>query len=219
MVTTRADEHASDPAEPEAATAASGASASDGSGGPGGSESAAPNLLLYVAIALAVIAAACAAWFGWSWQHTTHSSSLSSAQVRDEALRQGELAVQDFNTLDYKTVGAGLDTWQKSSTGTLLHEITAGRSQFEAEIRKAKTITTASVLDAALTSLNEQTGRANIIVALQITVTPLKGSSTTKQTRLEGTLVRTASGWKLSSLGAVPVGTAGSGSGQSSSSP
>jgi Mce-associated membrane protein len=48
-------------------------------------------------------------------------------------------------------------------------------------------------------------------------VTPATGTPTTKQSRLQGSLVMTASGWKLSTLGQVPVGTAGSASGQSSS--
>lgn len=172
---------------------------------------AAPNSLVYVAIALVVIAAACAGWFGWSWYHSTHSASLSSARVRDQALQQGEQAVQNFNTLDYRTVAVGLDLWQQSSTGALLHEITAGRTQFEQEIRKARTVTNATILDAALTSLNTQAGTAQIIVALQITVKPPTGSPTTKQSRLEGSLVRTTSGWKLSALGQVPVASAGSG--------
>lgn len=181
----------------------------DAASGEAAPAPAGPNVLVYVAIALVVIAAAGAGWAGWSWYHAAHSSSLSSAQVRDRVLQEGEQAVQDFNTLDYRNVGVGLDLWQQSSTGPLLREITAGRAQFEQEIRKARTVTTATILDAALTSLDAQAGTAHIIVALQITVTPAKGSPTTKQSRLAGTLTRTDSGWKLSALAQVPVGSAG----------
>ena len=167
------------------------------------------NPLLAVAITVAVIAAACAGWFGWSWYHAAHSGSLASARLRDQALRQGELAVQDFNTLDYRHLSQGLSTWQQSSTGTLHAEISRGQAQFEQLVRKAKTITTATVLDAALTSLNQQARTASIIVALQITVKPATGAATTKQARLDGTLQQTSTGWKLSALGQVPVGTAG----------
>jgi Mce-associated membrane protein len=51
---------------------------------------------------------------------------------------------------------------------------------------------------------------------VQITVTPANGSPVTKQSRLVGTLAKTASGWKLSQLGQVPVGAA-SGNGKGSS--
>jgi Mce-associated membrane protein len=169
-----------------------------------------PGPLLTVAITLVVIAAGFAGWFGWSWYNAEHSGSTAGARARDEVLREGEQAVQNFNTLDYRSLSQGLNLWQSSSTGTLHSEITRGRVTFEQEIRKAKTVTTATVLDAALTSLNQEAGTANIMVALQITVKPATGAATTKQSRLEGALQRTDSGWKLSSLGQVPIGTTGS---------
>ena len=52
-------------------------------------------------------------------------------------------------------------------------------------------------------------------MAVQITVTPANGSPVTKQSRLVGTLAKTASGWKLSQLGQVPVGAAASAKGSS----
>jgi Mce-associated membrane protein len=176
-----------------------------------------PGPLLAVAITLVVVAAGCAGWFGWSWYHAEHSGSTSGARARDEVLREGEQAVQNFNTLDYRNLSQGLNLWQSSSTGTLHSEITRGRPTFQQEILKAKTITTATVLDAALTSLNQEAGTANIMVALQITVKPPTGAATTKQSRLEGALQRTGSGWKLSSLGQVPVGTTGSATSPSTS--
>jgi Mce-associated membrane protein len=175
------------------------------------------NPLLAVAIALVVIAAGCAGWFGWSWYHAEHSGSVASARLRDQVLQQGEQAVQNFNTLDYRNLSQGLSLWRSSSTGTLRTEITRGQAQFEQAVRNARTVTTAQVLDAALTSLSPQAGTACIIVALQITVKPQTGLATTKLSRLQGTLQRTSSGWKLSTLGQVPVGTAGPSTGQSSS--
>jgi Mce-associated membrane protein len=171
--------------------------------------------LLAVSIALVLIAAGFAAWTGWSWYHARHSGSVTGARVRDEVLREGQQAIQNFNTLDYRRLDQGLNLWESSSTGTLHREIASGRAQFRQQIRKAKTVTTATVLEAALTSLDQQARTANIIVALQITVKPPTGSPTTKQSRLEGTLQETSSGWKLSALGQVPTGTVAPGSGPS----
>jgi Mce-associated membrane protein len=168
-----------------------------------------------VAVALVIIAAGFAGWTGWSWYHAQHSGSVAGARVRDQVLREGQQAVQNFNTLDYHHLDQGLNLWEASSTGTLHREIASGRAQFEQQIRKARTVTTATVLEAALTSLDQQADTANIIVALQITVKPPAGTPTTKQSRLEGTLQRTSSGWKLSALGQVPTGTAAPGSGPS----
>jgi len=163
--------------------------------------------LLVTAAVLAVAALAFAAVAGWSWLSAPRA--LPAAQVRDHALRSGEQAVLNFNTLDYRHVGQGLSLWEQSSTGALRREIVAGRATFEQQIRQARTVTTARILDAALTRLNTRAGTASIIVALQITVTPATGSAVVKQSRLVGRLTRTPAGWKLSELGQAPVGAAG----------
>ena len=168
------------------------------------------------ALVLAILAALFAAWSGWSWYRASTAGPPPDAQLRDHVLQAGEQAVQNFNTLDYRRVAAGLALWEQSSTGPLRTEISNGRAQFEQQIQQTKTITTARILDGALTALNPRAGTASIIVAVQITVTPTSGSPVTKQSRLVGTLAKTASGWKLSQLGQLPVGAAtGSGKGAS----
>jgi Mce-associated membrane protein len=161
------------------------------------------------AMALTVVAALCAAWFGWSWYGAAHDDSLSFSTERDEALRAGEQAVQNLNTLDYRSLDQGLKLWQDSSSSELYQQIVQGRPQFEQAVKKAQTITSAKVLDAAVTELDQHAGKAGVIVALQITVTPPKGEPTVKKTRLVGQLTRTATGWKLSALSQAPVGASG----------
>jgi Mce-associated membrane protein len=75
-------------------------------------------------------------------------------------------------------------------------------------VSQAKTITTARILDGALTSLRAGSGTATFIVAEQTTVIARTGAPTITQYRLEGQLTRTPSGWKLSSLHVVPTGVA-----------
>lgn len=166
------------------------------------------NPLLATASALLAAAVVFAAWAGWSWLSAPRASA--AAATRDQALRAGEQAVLNFNTLDYRTVSQGLKLWEQSSTGALYAQIAAGASAFEQQIKQAKSVTTAKILDAALTGLNAAKGTAAIIVAVQITVTPTHGAAATKQSRQEGVLTRTPSGWKLSSLEQVPVGAAAS---------
>ena len=160
------------------------------------------------AVVLLVLAAGFAAWSGWSWYSAAQSGPPAAAQLRDQVLQAGEQAVLNFNTLDYRTVAQGLRLWEQSSTGTLRGEVTAGAARFEQQIRQARTVTTARILDAALTSLNSRAGSATIIAAVQITVKPPSGTATVKQSRLAGTLTRTPAGWKLSALSQVPVGAA-----------
>lgn len=167
----------------------------------------APNPLLATVIALVVVAAGCAGWFGWSWYAAAHDDSLSYSRMRDEALSAGEQAIKNFNTMDYRNVEQGLNVWLESSTGDLRDEVVRGREQFVRQVQEARTVTTAKVLDGAVTELNAHAGRASIIVSLELTVTPPDGAPTTKLRRLEGELTMTPSGWKLNAVGQVPAGT------------
>ena len=173
--------------------------------------------LVATALVLAVLAAGFAAWSGWSLYRASNAGPPAAAQLRDQVLQAGEQAVQNFNTLDYRKVAAGLALWEQSSTGPLHAEIVAGHAQFTQQIERTRTVTTARILDGALTALNTRAGTASIMVAVQITVTPVSGTPATKQSRLLGTLTRTTSGWKLSALGQVPVGAASPGSGKGAS--
>jgi Mce-associated membrane protein len=126
-------------------------------------------------------------------------------------LRAGEQGVQNMNTLDYRKVDQGLTAWEDSSTGDLHQELVQGRAQFTSQVQLVKTVTTAKILDAAVTELDDRTGKAGLIVAVQITVTPPTGTPATKQSRMRAQLTRTPSGWKLSALGQAPVGTTANG--------
>ena len=159
--------------------------------------------LLATGGALLAAAVVFAAVSGALWLSAPRPSA--AAPVRDDALQAGEQGVLNFNTVSYRSVGRDMSLWAQSSTGALRRQITTGRAAFEQQIRQARTVTTARILDAALTSLNIRAGTARIIVALQLTVTPAGGTAVTKQSRRSGELTRTSAGWKLSQLGQVPV--------------
>ncbi|REE95536.1 hypothetical protein [Thermomonospora umbrina] len=158
------------------------------------------------ALTLLAVAALCAVWFGRSWYGAANDDALAYSQTREEALRAGEQAVQNMNTLDHRNVDGGLKVWLDSSTGELHQQITASRAQFAQQVQRARTITTAKVLESAVTELDVRTGKAAVMVALQITVTPTDGKTNTKQSRMLGQLTQTGEGWKLSALGQAPVG-------------
>ncbi|MZD06670.1 hypothetical protein GTW43_16420 [Streptomyces sp. SID5785] len=162
--------------------------------------------LLLAALALTLVAAAFAAWGGWSWYGAAHDDTASYATARDNALEAGEQAVQNLNTLDHKKLADGLDLWETSTTGALHTQLVDGRSAFEKQVREAKTVSTAKVLDGALTELDARAGKARVLVALRVTVTASGGKSSEKDSRMLGELTRTDGHWKLSALGQAPVG-------------
>ncbi|WP_328535724.1 hypothetical protein [Streptomyces sp. NBC_00344] len=164
------------------------------------------NPLTATAIAMTVLAVGCAGWGGWSWYGAAHDGSASYAVARDTVLAAGEQAVQNVNTLDHRRLSQGLDSWEASTTGDLHKQLADGRGQFEKQIQQAKTVSTAKVLSGAVTELDARAGRAAVMVALRITVTPDKGKPVAKESRLQGELTRTSAGWKLSALGQAPAG-------------
>ncbi len=147
-------------------------------------------------------------WFGWSWISAAHAGPPTGAQQTDRVLQTAEQAVLNVSSLNYHQLAQGIRLWKQSSTGPFLAGIVADETQLERAVSKAKTITTARILDAALTSLHTGPGKATFIVAEQTTVIAPNGKPSVTQYRLAGQLTRTASGWKLSSLQVVPTGTA-----------
>lgn len=167
------------------------------------------NPLLAGAAILALIAAGCAAWFGASWYRAAHSGSLAYSRTRDTVLQAAEQGVLNFNTLNYHHASQGLGLWLASSTGTLHAQLTQSLAQETQLVEQRKTITTARILDGAVTQLDTAGGTASVMVAVDVTVTPASGSPFTESESEVGQLTDTASGWKLSSLG-YPSGSAAS---------
>ncbi|PCG83766.1 hypothetical protein CIB93_22830 [Streptomyces sp. WZ.A104] len=165
------------------------------------------NPVVIAAMALAVCAAGAAGWGGWQRYDAAHDDAASFAQARDDALAAGEQAVQNMNTLDHRTLEKGLDSWEESTTGDLHRQLVDGRDAFAKQIAEARTVSTAKVLSGAVTELDQRAGRAGVMVALRVTVTAPKGEPAVKESRLLGSLTRTAEGWKLSALGQAPVGS------------
>jgi Mce-associated membrane protein len=176
------------------------------------------NLVLAAATLLAVAAAACAGWFGWSWQAAAHSGALADARARDAALQDAEQGVLNFNTLNYHNAAAGLRLWLDSSTGTLHSQLAQNLQQEVQLVQSRQTITTARILDGAVTQLDAGAGTASVMVAVAVTVTPAKGSPFTERESEVGQLTRTSAGWKLSTLG-YPSGSAPSAPSAPSASP
>jgi Mce-associated membrane protein len=160
---------------------------------------------LFFAVILTVLSAVAAAVFGTLWWLAAHDSDAQFSAARDQVLQAAEQGAVNLNTLDYRTADEGLRLWQQSTTGDLHEQLVSGADGFLAQVRQAKTVTTARVLSGAVTELDERAGRASAILALEVTVTPSTGQPSNKRERLAAQLTRTAGGWRLSAIGQVPV--------------
>lgn len=151
-----------------------------------------------------VLAVLFCAFAGWSYGQTKGDDSLAYATSRDQALKDGRAHIARLTSFDAKDPDTGLRQWLDASTGPLHDELKRTKAKTDTTVR-------ATVTDAALTALDTRTGTAELIATVRVeTGTGALGqlTSSTDRKRLEATLARTADGWKVKALSAVPVGGA-----------
>lgn len=154
--------------------------------------------------ALAVVAFAAAGWFGLSWYLAAHNNSLAVGADRDAVLRDAQQATLTLNTLDYRHVQDGLTLWEQSATGSLLTQLRANRDSYTKAITDSATVSNGNVVDAAVASLDERAGTAQVLLGLDVTSQVDKGDPGCVHRRVHVDMVRTGHGWKVGNL--TPVG-------------
>ncbi|MGW2813414.1 hypothetical protein [Streptomyces sp. NPDC001415] len=158
-----------------------------------------PRLRLALVVAALAISLAFAAFAGWTYLGARDDSTVAYATSRDAALKAGRTQIAALSTLDAAHPDAALRTWLDASTGPLHDELRRTGAG------KPTTSARGSVTDAAVTELDDRSGTAKLIATVQVQLTPAGGAASTDRKRLEAALERTASGWKLKALSAVPV--------------
>ncbi|SER77136.1 hypothetical protein [Actinokineospora terrae] len=167
------------------------------------------STMVFVLVVLAVAGLAFAAWFGIAWARAGADDDLDLAGTRDEVSRVACAALVTVSTLDFRHVDQDLDRWVNASTGPLRDEFETRRASSKGALEQAKTVTTATVLKIAVTDLREREGKAEVIAAVRVDVTPDGKQATPKYLRLQAALDRTDQGWKLSGVTPVPFTPAG----------
>jgi Mce-associated membrane protein len=155
--------------------------------------------------AVLAVAAGYAGWSGLSWYDAGHSDSAELAVSRDQALAQGRQEIATLDSMDYRTADAGLRAWLAASTGPLHDELQQNQAQSIKQVQQGRTVAVGQIIDAAVTELDDRAGTAQVIASVRIVLTPGGGTATTQRNRYQADLTRTADGWQLSSLTAIPV--------------
>ncbi|HEY0639594.1 MAG TPA: hypothetical protein VGD67_18245 [Pseudonocardiaceae bacterium] len=157
--------------------------------------------------ALTAAAAVFAGWSGWGWYAAANDESLGYAVARDEALRAGREHIARLTTLDHRDVDAGIAGWLDVSTGALHEELSRTDEKTRTTLREGAAVSTGTVLDAAISELDQRAGTARMLASVEITVTKEGAAPATKRNRFVAQLTRTDAGWKLSAIDQVPLGT------------
>jgi Mce-associated membrane protein len=155
-----------------------------------------------------VVAAVLCALSAWSYADTRGDAALGYAKARDTVLAAGQQDITRLNTVDAAHLDRDLGQWLDATTGPLHDQLSRTHAADTAALKASGTSTRGTVTDAAVTELDTRAGTAKLIATVQVQVVPKSdaGAATTDRKRFEAGLSRTADGWKLTALTAVPVG-------------
>ncbi|HWD03852.1 MAG TPA: hypothetical protein VG674_15525 [Amycolatopsis sp.] len=154
-------------------------------------------------VLLPVLAVLAAAWFGWSWWHAAHDDALARGRDRDAVLAAAATDLVALNTIDYRTAGADVDRWVRATTGQYGEDLAGDRQLQLDRATSTKTVSTASLRQAAVTDLDPAAGTARVIAVLDVRVSTGGGAAVAKQARLTVDFARDGGAWKVGGVQAV----------------
>jgi Mce-associated membrane protein len=180
----------------------------EAAGDPGERRVAQITLWTRVAAVVAGLGLVAVVVLGVVWWTALNGASARTATTRDDALAAARQIAVNLQTLDYNNVDRGLAIWESSSTGPLLTEFQKNHQQYADQIRKVQTSTSAKLVDAALSDLDDAAGKAKAIASVDVTTTQTTNGApslpVTKQVRISLDLVRTPdAGWKAAAASAI----------------
>jgi Mce-associated membrane protein len=156
---------------------------------------------------LVVAAALFLGWACWSFWDMRQGDVQDMARDRDRVMVAAKQQLAALNTMDAKRVDQGLQSWLDASTGALQDELKRTRAENRQRIQRAGTSATGTVSDAAVTALDRRAGTARVIATVRIEISRPGAAATVQRNRYDVALTRTAGGWRLKSLTALPANT------------
>ncbi|MGW5743685.1 hypothetical protein [Amycolatopsis sp. NPDC003861] len=156
--------------------------------------------LLVVLAALSILAAAFA---GWSWWRAAADESSARGRSRDDVLAAAGPALVTLNTIDYRTAAADVDRWIAATTGQYFKDLAGDRQLQIDRAVTARTVSSASLVQAAVTEIDPARGSARLLAVLDVRVSTGGGAVSPRLNRLTVDVSRSPSGWKIAAVQAA----------------
>ncbi|HKN53655.1 MAG TPA: hypothetical protein VJX66_14220 [Amycolatopsis sp.] len=154
-------------------------------------------------IAGAVLAVLAAGWTGWSWWRAAHDDGLARGRERDAVLAAAGPELVTLNTIDYRSAGADVDRWIAAAAGQYGHDLSGDRQLQIDRAVGTKTVSSASLVRAAVTEVDPGAGTARVLAVLDVRVSTGGGAVSPKLNRLTVDFVRGPDGWKVGGVQAA----------------
>lgn len=153
-----------------------------------------------VVAVVALLAVLGTGWAGWTWWQSSHSDDVTYGQTRDLVRTTASDQVKALNTVDYRRADEDLTQWQRVTTGNLLTQLTNQHDSDVNSTKSGKTVSTAKIIDAAVSSLDTRAGTASVLVAVEVTISQADGQPSVRKSRVDAVLSRTEDGWKTGTV-------------------
>lgn len=164
-----------------------------------------PRRLAAIVVAVALGAGALAWWAHWQ-DDAGDGDRARIVASREDALQAASGGMVAFNTVDHAHIRETVDGWLEVSAGALHREVRRDRATIVARARKARTDSSAEVLQTAVAGFDEDAGKATVLGVLTIRTAPSKGEATTRTSRFRVLVQRIDSAWKITYLETVGAG-------------
>jgi Mce-associated membrane protein len=154
--------------------------------------------VLAVAAVLSVLAALGA---GYAWWRAASDDSAARGRDRDAVLAAAGPELVTLNTIDYRAAGADVDRWIAATTGQYGKDLAGDRQVQIDRATTARTVSTASLVQAAVTEISD--GTARLLAVLDVRVSTGGGAVSPRLNRLTVDVARSNSGWKIAGVQAA----------------
>ncbi|GAA3554696.1 hypothetical protein GCM10022222_42980 [Amycolatopsis ultiminotia] len=167
-----------------------------------------PRTWLFGAGAFALAAFVVAVVFGIMWWAASTDDNADLARSRDDVRQAGSAAVLAYTEVDYEHLDDYFTKQKSVSTSDMAQQIDQARPNYSKALTDQKVKVTTNIQDTAVEELDDHEGKASFLAAIT-TDTTAGGQHGTKALRLEVSMTRVGSEWKLSGIDNVPLVAAG----------
>lgn len=161
------------------------------------------RVLALLTASTAPLAALAGAWSGLA---ITGSAGSSSAGLQAAVAATASSEIATLNTFSASSAATDVQRWLGATSGALNAEIAASATDTVDRVGADGASARGTVTDLAFTSFDPSAATANVIAAVRVDVVPKTGAAASDRRRLAADLSRTAAGWRLTSLTAIPAG-------------
>ncbi|SFW89981.1 hypothetical protein [Amycolatopsis australiensis] len=154
-------------------------------------------------VVAAIVSVLAAGFTGWSWWRAAADDSAARGRERDAVLAAVGPELVTLNTIDYRSAGAGVDRWIAATTGQYGRDLAGDRGLQIDRATSARTVSTASLVQAAVTEIDPAAGTARLLAVLDVRVSTGGGAATPRLNRLTVDARRAGGGWKVAGVQAA----------------